>query len=126
MQMLSVNVSYAAEKSVITGDSILDGLLLKINTRFTDKTADLVSVLSREYLVPENKITNLLAAYEFTPADVFLTVAVADLTGQPVDIVSRAYLEHKSTGWSYVLEQLNILPATADYDQLIEDADMVD
>lgn len=124
--LLASPFDLAAGEAIISGDNVLDQSLHRINSRFRDNTSPLVSALAREYLLPENHIRNLMVGQHFTPADLFLMVAIADLSGQPVTLVSRAYLEHRTAGWPYVLEQLNIEPGSSDIEQLVEDAALYD
>jgi len=113
-------------KPVFTGDAALDASLQGINRRFHNKTRELIAVLSREYMLPRDSIDKLVSNQDFAPADVFLIVAVADLSGQPLATVSRVYLEHRAAGWAYVLEQLNIDVSSSDFEQLEEDAALYD
>ena len=113
-------------KPVITGDAVLDTSLQGINRRFHNKTRDLIAALSRQYMFPPNSIDKLVSNQDFAPADVFLIVALADLSGQPLATVSHAYLEHRAAGWAYVLEQLDIDVSSSDFEQLVEDADLYD
>ena len=124
-QLFVIQAGFASE-NIITGDSILDASLQKINLRYENRPDKFIAALSKEYMLPANKINNLRAAYEFSLADVFLTVAITDITGQSIDIVSRAYIENKTAGWPYVLEQLGIDVASTEFDQIKEDADMYD
>jgi len=113
-------------KPVFTGDTALDASLQGINRRFNNKTRELIAALSREYMFPRDSIDKLVSNQDFAPADVFLIVAVADLSGQPLETVSRVYQEHRAAGWAYVLEQLNIDVSSSDFEQLEEDAALYD
>ena len=91
-----------------TGDQQLDKALVELNTKVNNKKRSFIFNLSNEYQVPPSKIENLMMVHEFTPADCFLTVAIADGSGQSVDVISRARIEHKDKGWKYITHQLRI------------------
>ena len=97
-QLFVIHTGFASD-DVITGDNILDASLQKMNLRYENRPDKFIAALSKEYMLPANKINNLRSTYEFSIADVFLTVAITDITGQSIDIVSRAYIENKTAGW---------------------------
>ena len=123
--LLSQNSAYAEEKyDANTGDVELDAALHQMNTNVKNHINKYVSSLANEYQVPDIKIRDLIKLHKFTPADCFMTVAIADVTGQPVDMVSRAYLEHKAEGWGYITEQLRMGLGTDEFEQLKSDIEI--
>ncbi len=105
-----------------TGNTELNAQLNKLNQQQQKKIKRFAAAISREYMLPQYNIDNMISNYHFTPADIFLTVAVSDLSGQPINIVSRAYMENKQLGWKFPLQQLNILSSPKQLKQLKQDA----
>lgn len=106
-----------------SGNKALDNTLLQINTKYSRRLKQFSQRISNEYMLPQYRLDNMISNYQFDPADIFLTVEIADLSGQPLDIVSRAYMENKQQGWGFVLKQLNILSSPAQLKQLKQDAE---
>ena len=106
-----------------SGNKALDNTLLQINTKYSRRLKQFSQRISNEYMLPQYRLDNMISNYQFDPADIFLTVEIADLSGQPLDIVSRAYMENKQQGWRFVLKQLNILSSPAQLKQLKQDAE---
>ena len=106
-----------------TGDSDLDASLHQINKKINkSRKTKFITTVSNEFQVQKEKVTELFNHYEFTAADVLMTLSVSDITGQPVNIVSRAYYEHKVHGWKYVLQQLSIKQNSREFIQVKNDA----
>jgi len=110
----------AASEVLNTGDEALNAQLTKLNQQQQRKIKHFAAAISREYMLPDYDIENMIINYKFTPADIFLAVAIADLTGQPVNVVSRAFMEHNK-GWKFTLKQLNILSSPKQLKQLHRD-----
>ena len=122
LMFLTAGVPSALAVDSVSGDPGLDTALHNIDARFQHAPDKLVTALSREYMVAKPDIINLREMHGFSPAYCFLVIAIADLSGQPVDMVARAWLEHQAQGWPYVLEQLGLPPGSSEFDQLLEDA----
>ncbi|MCW9012578.1 MAG: hypothetical protein OQL06_02250 [Gammaproteobacteria bacterium] len=116
----------STEFSLATGDDNLDHALNALNKIVTsEKTDNFILQLEKEYRLPQVKIKKLFDAYNFTAAEVFMTIAISDLTGQPLNIITRAYIEHKTKGWVYVLDQLNLHPRSIEFKQIKSDIDSI-
>lgn len=105
-----------------TGDPQLDVTLLQLNKKTKNKEKQFVRISAKEFQVQIEKISDLFRHYEFTTADVLMTLSIADVSGQPVNNVSRAYYENKKYGWKYVLDQLDIKQNSNDFKRIIRDA----
>jgi len=105
-----------------SGDQYLDAALQQINKNKNISKKKFISVIAAEFQVQKEKVTELFTHYQFTPADVLMTLSIADATGQPVNNISRAYFENKKSGWKFVLDQLNIHHYTKEYKQINKDA----
>lgn len=106
-----------------TGDQSLDSALQKINLNNQIKQKQFIKIIANEFQIQSEKVAELFTHYEFTSADVVMTLSIADVTGQPVNNVSRAYYENKKQGWKFVLNQLNIKPFTKNFKRIKKDAE---
>jgi len=104
-----------------SGDQHLDAALQQINKNKKISKKKFIRVTAAEFQVQKEKVTELFTHYKFTPADVLMTLSIADATGQPVNNISRAYFENKKSGWKFVLDQLNINQYTKEYKQINKD-----
>jgi len=107
-----------------TGDQGLDAALQQINLRHQKKQKRFINITANEFQVQAEKVAELFTHYEFTAADVLMTLSIADVTGQPVNNVSRAYFENKKSGWKYVLNQLNINAYSRELKRIKKDAEL--
>ena len=105
-----------------SGDKELDSLLVEMNIKNKNKQKQFIQLVADEFQVPVEKVAELFTHYEFTVADVLMTLSIADASGQPVNNVSRAYFENRELGWRYVLQQLNIPQRSAGFKQVKKDA----
>lgn len=107
-----------------TGDKNLDIALQQINLKNQKKQKWFIKVIANEFQVQNEKVSELFTHYEFTAADVLMTLSIADVTGQPVNNISRAYFENKNSGWQYVLNQLNISLYSREFKRIKKDAEI--
>ena len=120
--LLSTNVYAAEEYHPNSGDSELDSSLIALNKKVKNKTARFSRKLSEIFQVPESNVSVLFTHYEFTPADVLMTLSIADSSGEPVNNVSKTYFENRNNGWKYTLYQMKIEKGTVVYKQIKSDA----
>jgi len=106
-----------------SGDQQLDASLLAINKTVKNKN-NFSRLVAEEFQVPLEKVTELFKMYEFTAADVLMTLSIADTSGLPVNTVSRTYFENKQQGWVVALDLLDINPRSASFQQIKSDAKM--
>ena len=105
-----------------SGDEEMDASLIEINKKIKNKTGAYSRTLANEFQVPEEQVVILFTHYEFTPADVLMTLSIADTSGQPVNSVARTYFDNKESGWKYTLYQLKISKKSATFKQIKKDA----
>ena len=105
-----------------TGDSQLDTTLLQLNKKTKNKEKKFINMSANEFQVQVEKVSDLFRHYEFTVADALMTLSIADVSGQPVNNISRAYFENKEFGWKYVLDQLDIKKNSNEYNRIKNDA----
>jgi len=89
-----------------TGDSELDQFLRLIYQRNQlEKPAQRekhIQTLAQEFQIPREKVAELFSVYEFNPADVLITVSIADVSGEPLKNISGLYARNRKKGWKYV------------------------
>ncbi len=108
-----------------TGDGIFDELLQSINKKFEKNPASRQSrfseKLSDEFQIPQHSVEELFNIYEFSAADVLLSVSIADVSGQPLKSAAGLYFNHKKDGWKAVFKQLKIEKGSKVYEQIKKD-----
>ena len=121
-----VSTVVSAEKfyDADTGDKQLDQVLANLNKKVGKRTRQFLLNLANEYAVPPSTLETLMKIHEFTPADCFLTVAIADASGQPIHDISRARIENKDKGWRYITYQLRIKKGSLKFNQIKHDANL--
>ena len=105
-----------------SGDPQLDDALLQLNNKSKNKEKKFIKISAIQFQVQTEKVSDLFRHYEFTVADVLMTLSIADVSGQPVNNISRAYFENKENGWKYVLEQLEINNNSNEFKRIKNDA----
>ena len=105
-----------------SGDTQLDEALLQLNKKLKNKEKQFTRKSAIQFQVQIEKVSDLFRHYEFTVADVLMTLSIADVSGQPVNNISRAYFENKKSGWKYVLEQLEINNNSIEFKRIKNDA----
>ena len=125
--MLVITPLIASEEEYLpnTGDTAIDESLQKINNKFKKNTPEKISryslKLANEFQIPEHKVEELFNVYEFTAADVLISVSIADVSGQPLKNVTGLYSNNKKVGWKAVFKQLKITPGSKVYEQIKKD-----
>ena len=123
MSLMLAAISVHADAFVAnTGDQQLDQSLNELNKQAAKKKYRFMKNLADEYQLPVSKIEMMIKVHEFTPADCFLTVAVADASGQSVEVISRARIEHRDKGWQFITDQLRIGLTSDAFKQIKQDA----
>ena len=121
---LSVSVNISAEEYIPkSGDTDLGNALIQLNKKINKKTGRFSYKLASIFQVPEASVTVLFTHYEFTPADVLMTLSIADSSGEPVNNVAKTYFDNKKNGWEYTLYQMKVVKGTAVYQQIKTDAE---
>jgi len=119
---------FASEKLFLpnTGDTVLDESLVQINKKINKKSVRKLSQytqqLANDFQIPLYRVEELFNVYEFTAADVLMSVSIADVSGEPLKNVAGLYFKNKQSGWKAVLKQLMISPGSKVYQQIKKDA----
>jgi len=108
-----------------SGDPELDDALLlihkNINKKNKNKLSRFINQVASDFQVPPQKVEELFNHYEFNAPDVLMSVAIADISGEPLKNIAGVYFRNKKNGWKYALNKLNISKGSAFYKQIKKD-----
>lgn len=105
-----------------TGDKVLDTRLDAINTYAENNHDAFVSGISETYHVDKMQVEDMLQQ-GMTPADVYMTLRTAEVTGQPPEVVEKAYLSNPGKGWGVISKSLGINPGSEEFKSLKSGSD---
>lgn len=98
-------------------DAELDASLNEINIKAKNDIVTFKKELAAEYNIVESKINNMLDQ-NMSPADVFMTVQVANIVKKDPDVVVTSYNKNKNKGWGAIAKDLGIKPGSAEFHAL--------
>ena len=75
--------------------------------------------LSTTFGVPVPRIDGLIATLG-SPADAYFCLKIGQLSGRPIDVVTREFQKHGHQGWGVVAKNLGIKPGSRAFHQLKE------
>ena len=101
-----------------TGDAEFDATLGDLNIEATGNLSGFLDHLSVSYNVPEEELEPLITEDEMEPADVYMTVVIADLTETPIREVVEEYQAREGQGWGEIAKRLGIKPGSKEFHQL--------
>ena len=100
-----------------TGDKVLDSRLDAVNA-YAEKNMDsFITNLSTTYHVDRETIQGMLNK-GMKPSDVYMSLRVAQVTGQPTQQVEKGYLSNKAKGWGVIAKSMGIKPGSEDFQSL--------
>ncbi|MDO9001265.1 MAG: hypothetical protein Q7W45_15985 [Bacteroidota bacterium] len=100
-----------------SGDSELDMSLSEINVKAKTDIKLFKKDLSIEFNIGEKKIDNMLEI-QMSPADVFMTLQVADLVKKDPEIIVDSFKKNKDKGWGVIAKENGIKPGSPEFHQL--------
>lgn len=103
--------------SAKSGDVELDASLNDINTKAKVDMPLFKKDLSIEFNIGQNKIDNMLAM-QLSPADVYMSLQVADLIKKDPEVVVESYKVNKTKGWGAIAKDMGIKPGSAEFHAL--------
>jgi hypothetical protein len=112
-----VGFSYSAR----TGDSSFDAFLSNLNIEAKADMGNFSAKLSLHYGVPKLEVDALIIDVGMLPADAYMTVRVAQLTNNPIDVVVEEYKAHRGKGWGVIAKNLGIKPGSKEFRALKTD-----
>lgn len=104
-----------------TGDAEFDAVLGNLNIEAKGNLSEFITNLSVEYKVPEEEIEEIIVEEEMTPADAYMTLEIADIIDEPIDVVVKEYKANKGKGWGVIAKQLGIKPGSKEFHELKKD-----
>jgi len=128
LMILLVSPSSATQNSTPayspdTGDKAFDESLQRISKKFEKTSPAKISrfseKLSEAFQIPQHSVEELFDIYEFTAADVLLSVSIADVSGEPLKSAAGLYFNNKKQGWKAVLKQLKIYKGSKVYEDAV-------
>jgi hypothetical protein len=103
--------------SAKSGDSELDVSLNDMNVKAKADLSVFKKDLSLEFNYGEEKIDKMLQA-QLSPADVYMTLQVADLVKKEPEVVLNSYQKNKDKGWGAIAKEMGIKPGSAEFHAL--------
>ncbi|MCE3229246.1 MAG: hypothetical protein K0S32_3797 [Bacteroidetes bacterium] len=103
--------------SAKSGDSELDVSLNDMNVKAKADLSVFKKDLSIEFNYGEEKIDKMLQA-QLSPADVYMTLQVADLVKKEPEVVLNSYQKNKDKGWGAIAKEMGIKPGSAEFHAL--------
>lgn len=104
--------------SAKSGDVELDASLNDINLKAKLDLPLFKKDLAIEFNIGEAKVEKLMIELNMSPADVYMTFQVADLTKKDVDVVAKSYSVNKNKGWGQIAKELGIKPGSPEFHAL--------
>ena len=105
-----------------TGDVEFDASLSDLNIEAAGNLSGFLSRLSISYNIPEKTLEPLIIEKEMTPADVYMTAAIADITEIPVEKVVEEFNKNQGQGWGVIAKRLGIKPGSEEFHLLKQGA----
>jgi len=117
LSLILIQVTCAFALTPSTGDKVLDSRLDAVNA-YAEKNLDsFITNLSMTYHVDNDTIQGMLNK-GIKPSDVYMTLRVAQVTGQPTQQVEKGYLSNKAKGWGVIAKSMGIKPGSEDFQSL--------
>lgn len=125
--LLSVILSYSYTfaqnssgkgKVVGSGDLGLDSSLTIINNSAKNNLTDFLKDLSKVFNHPLEKIDQMMKTNKMEPADAYMTLQVAKLSGKNVDDVAASFQKNRDKGWGVIAKEMGIKPGSKEFHEL--------
>jgi len=117
MKVASVLLALALCCSATTAAGGLDGFLGEINVTAHADLPGFKADLSATFGLPVPKIDDLLRSLP-SPADVYMTLRVGEVSHQPLPRVVEEFQRHKGQGWGVIAKNLGIKPGSREFHAL--------
>ena len=103
--------------SAKSGDDELDVSLSNINATAKADINIFKKDISVEFNIGEPKIDKMLEI-QMSPADIFMTLQVADMVKKDPDVVCESYKKNKDKGWGVIAKELGVKPGSPEFHAL--------
>ena len=95
-----------------TDDKGFDHSLMQMNKKAGNGLDKYIADLSAAFNIPQEKISRMLNKERIQPADVFMILQTAKLSGQPYRELVPQFKKHRKKGWGTVIRSLGIQPGS--------------
>lgn len=95
----------------------LDDFIKSLDVQAEGNIGDFKVQLGAAFGTPTPKIDVLISNVE-KPADAYMCLRLAELTGKPVDTVLKEYKTNKNKGWGVIAKNLGIKPGSKNFHEL--------
>jgi hypothetical protein len=111
-----------AQVSFRTGDAELDRLLVTLDAEARADLGGFVAGLSLEFDFPQARIEAWLTVEKLEPAEAYLALDLARISGKPPAAVLDSYKSNRGRGWGAVARSLGVRPGSAQFQALKQGA----
>jgi len=101
-----------------TGDSQLDKELKERNAKAKENISEFKKKMGSEFSIQEDKVEEIMNKYKMEPADTYMALKVAKLSGKTPDAVGESFEKNKGKGWGVIAKEMGIKPGSAEFQQL--------
>jgi len=108
--------------SARTGDRSLDRTLQSISAEANANPSDFWAAVSKLHGVPEADIQSARQSTGLGPADIYMSSAIAHITGRSIVTVAEEYHRNEGKGWGVMAKEMGIKPGSPEFHRLKADA----
>ncbi|HCA83274.1 MAG TPA: hypothetical protein DEP18_05765 [Flavobacteriales bacterium] len=101
-----------------SGDSELDLTLSDMNVTASADFSVFKNEMKLTYNVTDQKIEDLRVKVKMAPADIYMTLELARISGKSVDQVVKVYETNRDKGWGVIAKELGIKPGSKEFHEL--------
>ncbi len=94
-----------------------------LNTQAKDDPTQYRSSLSERFNMDSSRVKGVLDAVG-APADAYMVMRMAELSGRPTDFVLKRYRDDKKKGWGALAKDLGIKPGSREFHALKQGHDL--
>lgn len=115
--LLSLPCIIFAQINFNTGSVELNTDLNNINVEAKANLSIFKNDLYVEFNSKPNEV-DYLFSLNMQPAEVYLALSIAEISGKPTNEVAEVYKKNKSKGWGYIAKELGIKPGSSEFHEL--------
>jgi hypothetical protein len=101
-----------------TGSADLDATLASLNVEAHADLSAFRAEVSASFGVPRSRIDAMIVVDRMEPAEVYLALELASLSGRPIDVVMETYRAEREQGWGRIASELGIEPGSREFQAL--------
>lgn len=104
-----------------TGDIELDLGLQNLNIEAQADLEDFSTQLVLSYGVEKPVVRHLVTDLNMPPADAYMTIKTARISGEPIEKVVEVYQKNRQKGWGQIAKGMGIAPGSEKFKRLKDD-----